>query len=354
MLPEIVIDLDKIEHNTKVVLDLARQAGVEVVAVTKAFLAEPQIAGAMLRAGIKMLADARIENLEILHRHFPDVPLMLLRLPGLSQVKDTVRLAAVSLNSELKVLRALSEEARRQGKKHRVILMVDLGDLREGIWAENLPEVAAEAMNMDGLVMDGLGVNLACYGGIIPNGDNLGQLVSLAQDLETSSGQKLKVISGGNSASLPLLLTGELPSGINQLRIGEGILLGRETVKRRLLPGAAADAFVLRAEVLESQDKPTVPIGNVGQDAFGETPQFEDKGWRRRAILALGRQDVPPEGISPLDERVKIFGASSDHLIVDITDAPEVGVGSVLEFNVRYAGLLGSMTSPYVHKRFVK
>lgn len=353
MLPEIVIDLDKIEHNTKVVLELARQAGVETVAVTKAFLAEPQIAGAMLRAGIKMLADARLENLEILHRHFPDVPLMLLRLPGLSQVKDTVRLAAVSLNSELKVLRALSEEAKDRGKKHRVILMADLGDLREGIWAENLPEAAAEVMNMDGLILEGLGVNLACYGGIIPNADNVGRLVSMAQELEISSGRKLQVISGGNSASLPLLLSGELPSGINQLRIGEGILLGRETVKRRLLPGAAADAFVLRAEVLESRDKPTVPIGNVGQDAFGETPQFEDEGWRRRAILALGRQDVPPEGISPRDERVKIFGASSDHLIVDITDAPELGVGSVLEFNVRYAGLLGAMTSPYVYKRFV-
>ncbi len=353
MLPEIVIDLKKVEHNAKTVLSLAHQAGIEVVAVTKAVLAEPQIAGAILRAGVKMLADARIENLERLRRHFPNVPLMLLRLPGLSQIEDTVRLAEVSLNSELKVLRALSQEAKRQGKTHRVILMVDLGDLREGIWAENLPELAQEAQNMPGLIVEGLGANLACYGGVIPNAKNLGQLVELAGELEKGCGLHLKVISGGNSASLPLLVKGELTRGINQLRIGEGILLGRETVKRQLLPGADPDAFVLRAEVLESQDKPTVPVGHIGQDAFGETPEFEDEGWRRRAILALGRQDVPPEGISPRDERLKIFGASSDHLILDLTGAPELSVGSVLEFNLRYAGLLGAMTSPYVHKRFV-
>lgn len=354
MLPEIVIDLKKVEHNAKIILDLAHRAGIEVIGVTKAVLAEPRIAGAMLRAGVKMLADARIENLKQLRRHFPDVPLMLLRLPGLSQVKETVLLAEVSLNSELKVLGALSREAQCQGKKHRVILMVDLGDLREGIWPENLTEIAREVKDMPGLIVEGLGVNLACYGGIIPSIENLGQLVELAHELEKGSGLKLKVISGGNSASLPLLLRGELPQGINQLRIGEGILLGRETVERQLMQGALPDAFVLRAEVLEAQDKPTVPVGNVGQDAFGETPEFEDEGWRRRAILALGRQDVPPEGISPRDERLKIFGASSDHLIVDITRAPELEVGSVLEFNLRYAGLLGAMTSPYVHKRFLE
>lgn len=352
-LPEIVIDLAKITKNVEVIKRIADPYQVDVVGVTKSLSGEPKIAAAMLAGGIRMLADSRLENLARLKRAFPEVPLMLLRLPGLSQVEETVALAEVSLNSNLEVLQALSQAALKRHKPHRVILMVDMGDLREGIWPEELPQLVAQVLPLKGLILEGLGVNLACYGGVIPTSENLGHLIELAAGVEREFGISLPVISGGNSASLSLLQSGSVPPRINQLRIGEGIVLGRETVNRQRLPGAFSDAFILRAEILESYDKPTIPLGSIGQDAFGEIPKFLDQGWRKRGIIALGRQDVPMESLILRDARLKIFGASSDHLIVDVTGAPDLRVGSVVEFDLSYGGLLGAMTSPFVHKRYI-
>lgn len=352
-LPEIVIDLAKITKNVEVIKRIAGPYQVDVVGVTKVFSGEPKIAAAMLAGGIRMLADSRLENLARLKRAFPDTPLMLLRQPGLSQVDETVALAEVSLNSNLEVLQALSRAALKRQESHRVILMVDMGDLREGIWPEELPQLVAQVLPLKGLRLEGLGVNLACYGGVIPTSENLGNLVELAEEMEREFGISLPVISGGNSATLALLQKGDVPPRVSQLRIGEGIVLGCETVNRHLLPGAFSDAFILRAEILESYDKPTIPIGSIGQDAFGEIPKFLDEGWRQRGIIALGRQDVPTEGLILRDARLKIFGASSDHLIVDLTEAPDLTVGSALEFNLSYGGLLGAMTSPFVHKRYI-
>lgn len=352
-LPEIVIDLAKITMNVEAIKRIANPYKVDVVGVTKVFSGEPKIAAAMLAGGIRMLADSRLENLARLKRAFPETPLMLLRLPGLSQVDETVALAEVSLNSNWEVLKALSQAALKRHKPHRVILMVDMGDLREGIWPEELPQLVAEVLPLKGLRLEGLGVNLACYGGVIPTTENLGHLVELATGLEREFGISLPVISGGNSASLSLLQSGSIPPQINQLRIGEGIVLGCETVNRQRLPGAFSDAFILRAEILESYDKPTVPIGSIGQDAFGQIPKFLDEGWRKRGLIALGRQDVPTEGLILRDTRLKIFGASSDHLIVDVTGVQDISVGSVVEFNLNYGGLLGAMTSPFVHKHYL-
>lgn len=351
-LPEIVINLEKIKQNTEAVLALARPFQIEVVGVTKVVLGEVPIAQAMLDGGVGMLADSRLENLRKLRQAFPGIPLMLLRLPGISQIEDTVRLADVSLNSELEILKALSVEAQRQDRAHRVVLMVDLGDLREGVWPEDLAGLVRAVLPLQGIRLEGLGVNLACYGGVVPTEANLGRLAELAKDIELTFGLSLAVLSGGNSASLPLLLNKKMPARVNQLRVGEGIVLGRETVKREIIPGAAGDAFTLRAEVLEAQDKPSLPVGEISQDAFGQVPKFSDTGWLRRGILALGRQDVPMEGLIARDPRLKIIGASSDHLIVDLSGAPELGVGSVVEFDLSYGGLLGAMTSPYVHKRY--
>ncbi|KLU61951.1 alanine racemase [Peptococcaceae bacterium CEB3] len=352
-LPEIVIDLEKITNNVRNVRALTDPLGLEVVGVTKGVLGDLRIAGAFLAGGITTFGDSRWENLQRLRQAFPDVSLMLLRIPGLSQIESVIQWSDISLNSDMEVLRALSEEALRLSKRHKVILMVDLGDLREGVWPRDLAEFTKKASTLPGIRIVGLGVNFACYGGLIPTVEKLNTLVELAGVMEEILGYSLTVISGGNSANLGLVLNRTIPRRINELRLGEAILLGTESIKRQLLPGAVADAFVLRAEIIECYEKPTLPQGEIGQDAFGEVPEFSDEGWRQRGILALGRQDVPVEGLILRDRRLKIFGASSDHLIVDLTQAPEFAVGSIVEFNLRYPGLLGAMTSPYVRKKYI-
>ena len=134
--------------------------------------------------------------------------------------------------------------------------------------------------------------------------------------------------------------------GVNYLRLGESIYLGCDPLTRQPIPGLFTDAFTLVAEVIESNTKPSVPTGDIYQNAFGKVPHFADKGLINRAILGIGMQDVAVSGLKPrLD--VEIIGASSDHIIVD-TKNKKIKVGTELEFDLNYAALLAAMTSPYV------
>ncbi len=349
--PEIVIDRAKLTHNSKVICSKAREQGIQISGVTKACLADEHVARAMVAGGVAELADSRLENLEKLKALDLGVPLTLLRIPGLSQVRGTVELADTSLNSQYEAISALGAEARRLGKIHSIILMVDLGDLREGVLPKELLPLAREVTRIKGVKLRGIGVNLACYGGVIPTGDNLSQLAELAGKLGQAAGKPLEVISGGNSSSLGMLFRGEVPKGITNLRIGEGILLGRETINREPVEDCYQDAFTLRAEVVEVHVKPSLPKGIISQDAFGRVPVFEDKGPMVRAIVAIGRQDVPAEGVYPLDRKLRILGASSDHLLMDASKKPGITVGDIVSFGLTYGGLLGAMTSPFVSKR---
>lgn len=351
--PVLTVDLNKIRHNAECLCQLGARHGVDIWAVTKVLCGNPHLGQALLEAGVMTLADSRLANLRRLRAAGVGGKKVLLRLPSPRRAEAVVNLADISLNSELTTLRALSAAALQAGREHAVLLMVDLGDLREGIWPDDLLEVAREAALLPGLQLIGLGSNLTCYGGVIPDEKNLGTLVDLARQLEQAGVMRCQVISGGNSSSLSLMLEGCLPAGINNLRLGESIILGRETIARRPLPGLHTDAVTLQAEVIEVKDKPSVPIGEIGQDAFGRTPVFADRGWQRRAILAVGQQDVDPEGLIPLEPGLQVLGASSDHLLLDTTDYPgEVQVGQIISFGLTYAALLRASTSAYVEEAY--
>jgi predicted amino acid racemase len=275
----------------------------------------------------------------------------MIRLPPLSAADQIVEAVELSLNSELAVLDALSHAAQHRGRRHDVVLMVDLGDLREGIWPDDLVPFVREALGLPGIRIAGLGTNLACFGGVVPSSDNMRQLLQLTREIETTFSIKLDQVSGANSSHYELIASGRAPPGINNARIGEGILLGRETVHRKPWPGTVQDAFVLHAEVLELKQKPSVPVGQRGEDAYGETPDFVDSGPGERAILNVGREDVYLPGIVPLHSRLSIVGASSGYLIVDATAARGgINVGDELRFSLSYSALTAAMTSEYVKK----
>ena len=232
--------------------------------------------------------------------------------------------------------------------------MVDLGDLREGVLIKDVNSTVEEIIKSDNIKLIGLGTNLTCYGGVIPDRENLGKLIELKLDVEKTFGLSLPVISGGNSSSLYMAMDDTMPKEINQLRIGESIVLGRETAYGVAVPNCHEDAFILRGEIIEIKSKATVPTGNIGMDAFGNKPSYEDKGIRRRAIVAVGRQDIRLEGLTPVDTDISIFGASSDHLILDVTDSKnELTVGDIVDFKIDYGCLLAAMTSTYVEKYYI-
>jgi predicted amino acid racemase len=352
--PTLTIDLDKIEHNARTIVRLCQAHGIQVTGVTKCVCGNPEVARAMLRGGVAGIADSRLPNIHHLHTAGVEAD-MLLRLPALSAVEEVLASVQVSLNSELSVLRALSAAAVRGGVVHEVVLMLDLGDLREGVWVDDFLPLAREVSALPGIRIKGVGGNLACFGGVVPSADNMRVLVEQAEAVEALLGARLDWISGINSSGLELIATGGMPARVNHARIGEAILLGRETERRRAWPDTFQDAFVLRAEVLELQRKPSVPVGERSEDAFGERHDFEDRGVRLRALLNVGREDVDVDGIVPDDARIRVLGATSGYLVADVTDATGgVRVGDELAFSLSYSALLAAMTSEYVHKHIVK
>ncbi|KRQ86894.1 Alanine racemase [Caloramator mitchellensis] len=352
MYPRVEIDLNKLRDNTKFLADLSQKSGIKIMAVSKVYCAIPELVKVQVEGGAEYIADSRIENL----KKIKDIKVkkVLLRIPMQSQADEVVEYADYSQNSELETIKLLGQAALKKGKTHKVILMVDLGDLREGIWPSDVDHFVSEAIKIQGIKIVGFGVNLTCYGGVIPDENNLGQLVEIALKMKERYSLDLEIISGGNSSSLYLLLEGRLPKGINNLRFGEALVLGRETAYGNMVEGLHKDIFVLKAEIIELKEKPSVPIGNIGMDAFGQKPYFEDKGIMKRAILAMGRQDIDPNGLIPVDKNISIVGASSDHTILDLTNCEkEYKVGDVVEFYMEYGALLRAMTSEYVKKIFV-
>jgi predicted amino acid racemase len=347
----IQVDTKVLQENARVVLSACRKYGVQLAAVTKMFGGRPEIAQILLDAGVEMLADARIKNLARLPQ---SKPRMLLRITDPEQAEEVVKNCEYSLQSTPEAIVALGQVAHKLCKPHQVVLMVDLGDLREGIYYQDkkrMMEMVALILKQENLNLAGLGTNLTCFGGILPDEENMAQLLHLAQEIRTYYQIPLPLVSGGNSSSLHLLLNGRLPVGINHLRVGEGLLLGMDTASGKPFRQLSQDAFTQFARLVEVYAKPSKPAGKAGPNAFGEEVFFKDHGPMLRGVLAIGRQDTDHEGLFPLDERVKVLGASSDHLLVDLTQAPEYRVGDVLGFRPSYGALLKAYTSPYVEKR---
>lgn len=355
MSPTLLIDLDRIEHNARTVSALCRRHGIAVTGVTKGVCGHPDVAQAMMRGGVGEIGDSRFRNIARLRRAGIAAPVMQLRLPPLSGADRVVAQADVSLNSEPAVLVALSDHALRLARVHDVILMVDLGDRREGVMPGELTDLVTAARGLRGLRIAGVGTNFACLYGAMPTRDSLERLVDLAARTERRLGRPLRWVSGLNSSGLDLLASGAVPGGINHARIGEAILLGREALHRNAWPGTFQDAFTLEAEILEIKAKPTAPTGLRGPDAFGGHPAIVDRGRRLRALLNIGREDTSVGTLTPTEPGVSVLGTSSGYLVADVGDAGRrLQVGDALRFWPDYGALLAAMTSEYVAKRPIR
>jgi predicted amino acid racemase len=349
--PKLTVDIKKIKYNSSKLVRESARKGIEVAGVTKVVCGNPNIAQALVDSGIKIIADSRIENLRKLEEI--QCKKMLLRIPMASQADDVVRFSDIVLVSEISTVKKLSEQAYKQEKVIDLILMIDLGDLREGLFYESeILKAVSEISSLKNIKLLGLGTNLSCYGAVIPSREILEKLVLIKNKIKNLFNMDLEILSGGNSGSIKLFEDDQIPAGINQLRLGASIILGIG-IDHLPIDGLSADTFTLEAEIIELRKKPSKPVGKQGLDAFGNKPVFIDLGIRSRAICAIGRQDVNPEDISPFDEKINILGGSSDHLILDVTDSEKkFEVGDTVKFRINYGGCLSLMTSPYVHKEF--
>lgn len=346
--PRIEINLEKITHNAQKLVEIYGSKGISIIGVTKVVCGAPNVAEALVKSGINILADSRIENIRRMRNGGVQAQFLLLRTPSLSQAEAVVKYTDISLNSELSVIKRLSEFATDYDTHHKIILMVELGDLREGLMPSDIDNTVKQVLELENIDLFGLGTNLACFGGIKPDEEKMKSLSSIANGIEDKFGLTLELVSGGNSANYNWFMSTQNVGRINNLRLGESIFLGCETLYRKPIPGLYTDAMTLVTEVIELKNKPSMPYGEVCQDTFGNFSEFKDIGRIRRAILGVGRQDVLVSGLTPRID-VEIIGASSDHIIVN-TKKTDLKVGDEVEFNLNYGALLSAMTSRYVNK----
>ena len=345
--PRIVIDRDKLRNNCTQIVKHCEARGIAVAGVIKGAGGLPEIARLYRSCGAAQLATSRLEQMELWRREGIPGPYMLLRVPGFSELPEVARLADYSLQSDATTLDALNSVCAEQGVTHRVIVMADLGDLREGFWDKTeMVEVCCHVeQGLDHLHLAGVGVNLGCYGAVKPTLENMGQLVDIARAVEARIGRRLEIVSGGATSSYTLVHWGTMPQGINHLRIGVTDLLAKDL---QVDWGISDMDYLLRgtmrleAEIIELRKKPTHPVGETVIDAFGNRPTFVDRGMRLRALAAFGRADVGQvETLLCREPGMTVIGGSSDHCILDVEDCPRaLRVGDVVSFDLSYSHML--------------
>jgi predicted amino acid racemase len=352
--PRVDIQVEGVLANFAAIRAAAEARGVALSLVTKALAGYQPLVERLIEAGATSLGEAHVHTL----RKYDGLPVekWMIRLPLISQAYDVVRHTDVSLNTELATIRALGAAAEDQSKRHKVVIMVESGDRREGVLPDRVVEVCVETSRVPGIELHGLGTEFGCVSDVVPSPDAMDQFARLVDEVETALGRTLPVISGGSSNGLGLLIDGQMPPRINHLRVGETILTGKIANFGTPLPGGSVSPFTLSAEIIEVVDKPSLPSGPraPGQTPVDADPHFPDRGVRRRALVAVGKQDVGIHSLSPHDPAILIEEGSSDVFVADITDsATTYEVGDILTFAMDYFAILPAMVSEFVEKRLV-
>lgn len=357
--PVLEVNTSFIQSNAHIMNEYCAKQGISVAGVVKFSDGNLNIARAYIQGGCAQIASSRVIHLKHIKAELPEVETMLIRTPMLTEVHDVVKFCDISLNTERDTLIALNHSAGILGRKHNVMLMLDVGDLREGVIDVN--ELCSLAVfteyKLPNLNLTGIGASFACFGSILPTSENLGRLLSAATLIEAKINRKLKFVSGGSSVSLTAMQNGDIPKGINHLRIGGAIANPRNIRLNRgvVIHGMKEDTFILKAELIEVNIKPSCPIGQISINWAGNRVEFEDKGLRKRAIAAVGSQDIGDcMKLFPREQGVKVVGCSSDHTILDIEDSCKVWkIGDIVSFNLAYAPLMYSFCTRHVNIEFI-
>lgn len=356
--PALFYDRAKLVNNVRILSSKCGEHGIDIAGIIKATNGAAATAEDFVAGGAKLIGSSRLEQLARAKAAGIRVPLLMIRVPMLSEVSEMLNIADISLNSEPVVLEAINEAALKRGITHKVILMADLGDLREGFFdMEELIETAVKVENeMPGLVLAGVGTNLGCYGSVMPTEDKMSALAELAEHVESEIGRELEYVSGGATSSLLGVYNGYMPSKINMLRLGAGPIIGPLEDVRVCYNLEVMDEldtpFSLEAEVIELKVKASYPQGRLGVDAAGKKRKYFDRGMRRRALLAMGRADYGDiDNLIPDRKGVELVGASGDHTIIDVEDIDgNIKIGDIVTFRLKYDALLNLSASENVKK----
>jgi len=351
----ITFDIKKLKFNFEYLDNIFKKHGIQWSVVSKLLCGNKEYLIELLNLGIKQICDSRVSNLKMIKSINPKIETVYIKPPAHRSIASIIKYADISLNTEIKTIMLLSKEAIKQNKTHKVIIMIELGELREGIMGEDFVQFYAEVFKLKNIEVIGIGTNLSCLYGVLPNHDKLIQLSLYKQLIESIFNKKILYVSGGASVTIPLIFKNLLPRGINHFRVGETLFLGTDVYNNSTIKKMHSDVFRLYAEIIELIEKPIVPTGEIGTNVEGQTLEFDENLIGKttyRAIIDLGLLDVEEKHIDPVDNNIKFVGASSDMLVIDLGEnLKEYKVGDLLEFKMDYMGTLRILNSKYIEKK---
>ncbi|MBI9065345.1 MAG: alanine/ornithine racemase family PLP-dependent enzyme [Marinilabiliaceae bacterium] len=351
----ITLDVKKLNENFKYLDRMFEKNDIKWSVVSKLLCGNKDYLKVLLNLGIKNLCDSRISNLKTIKELDKAVETMYIKPPAKRAIASVVKYADISMNTEINTIQLLSEEAQKQNKVHKVIIMIELGELREGVMGEEFMNFYEQVFQLKNIEVVGIGTNLSCLYGVLPNADKLIQLCLYEQLVEARFNKLIPFVSGGSSVTLPLIFQNMLPKGINHFRIGETLFLGTDVYNNTTFKRMNSNVFRLYSEIIELSEKPTIPSGEMGVNVEGHSFDFEESQigtTTTRAILDLGLLDVDEVHIEPVDKALSFIGASSDMLVMDLKEnVKNYKVGDLLEFEMDYMGVLRIINSKYIEKR---
>lgn len=363
-MPELVIKTDKIIKNIEKINNLLEKNDIHWTLITKMVCGDEAILEKLLHhEEIKRthsIGDSRLSSLKKIKNIHPDIVTMYIKPPPINYAKSIVRYADISLNTSFRTIEALNTEAGKQKKKHRVIIMIELGELREGIIRDNVVKFYKKAFELENIVIEGIGTNLGCMYGVEPTFDKLVQLSLYEQLLENIFNKKMNLISGGSSITLPLIKKGKIPKAVNHFRVGEAAFKGTSPFDNKKFSTLSTDAFNYRSYIVELEQKQMVPEGIISEGNVGHSAEYDDfdsTDRNYRAVLDFGILDVDVEEISPKDKNINYLGTTSDLTVYDLgnnknnKNQNKYKVGDKIDFHSSYIGTARLMNSQFVEKK---
>lgn len=345
----------ELRHNFSYLDSLFKKNGIKWGITTKLLCGTRSYLEEVIGLGVGEVHDSRISNLRVVKEIDPDTLTIYIKPPPKDTIPDLVKYADISLNTELSTLHQLSEEAERQEKIHKVIIMIEMGDLREGVMRDDLVNFYEKVFRLPGIEVVGLGTNLNCLHGVMPDSDKLIQLALYKQIIELRFKKNIPLVSGGTTVTIPLLLHKQLPDGVNHFRVGEALFFGKDLFTDDVIEGMSDQVLELYTQIIEISEKPLVPTGELGVNPQGKVAEINEDDYGKtayRAIVDIGTLDIQPDYLIPVNDNITITDASSDMLILDVGQNPEgYKVGDMIRFKLKYMGALGLMSSDYIEKR---
>lgn len=353
----ITLSRKKLKDNFEYLDALFQEKNIQWAVVSKLLCGEKSYLKELISLGVKQICDSRVTNLKTIKSINPDIETIYIKPPAKRALKGVVEYADISFNTEFATIQLLSKEAERQNKIHKVMIMIEMGELREGVMRDDFIDFYSSVFQLPNIEVIGIGTNLTCLYGVLPNEDKLIQLSLYNQLIEAKFNTKIPYVSGGSSVTIPLIFHNRMPVGITHFRVGETLFLGTDVYHNSPFEMMHNDVIQFYAEIIELIEKPKIPSGEMGVNVEGESFEFDesqDAGFSHRAILDIGSLDVDTGHIFPVDKNIEIMGASSDMIVVDLGDNPDkLIVGNLLKFDLDYMGALRLLNSKYIDKKVV-